>query len=54
MAWSTQGMTSTVFRDSSVPEVHDTSQTPTLQFVEVPRVVERDSFTVKSVCVLFS
>ena len=54
MAWSAKGVTSTVFRDSSGGEDHDTSNTFTSQFGEVPRSICRDRFTVKSACVFFS
>ena len=52
-AWSAQGVTSTVVRDSSGGEEQDTSQMPTSQFGEFPRSMGLDSFTVKSACVLF-
>jgi hypothetical protein len=48
MVLSAQGVSSTVFSDSSGGEEHDTSQTPTSQFGEVPRSMGRDNFTVKS------
>jgi hypothetical protein len=53
MACSAQCVTSTAFRDSIGGEEHDTSQTPTSQFGEVARSMGRESFTVKSACVLF-
>ena len=48
MAWSTQGMTSTAFRDSSGGVEDYTLQTHYSQFGEVPRSMGCDSFTVKS------
>ena len=48
MALSAQGVTSTVFMDAGSGEENDTSKTPTSQFGEVPRSIDRDSFTVKS------
>ena len=48
------GLTSTVFRQKSGGEEHDTSQTPSSQFVEIPRSMGLDNFIVKLACLFFS
>jgi len=52
MALSAQSVTSTVFRDSSYGEEHDTSQTPTSQFWELPRSMGRENFSEIGVCIV--
>ena len=54
MACSVQGVTSNVFRDFSSGEERGNSQTPTSQFGEVPKSMDRYNFTVQSASLLFS